>query len=519
MINYILNSRLILVFILPLTLGLLSVFSFQPFNFTLINFFIIPILFLIISNVNRRSKSKYRKKPYLNNLFLIGYLFGIGFFATGTYWISYSLTFDENLSTLIPFSLVLIPLSLGLFFGLASLISGPFIRSNYSSFFLFCFAYSLVDYIRGNILSGFPWNLWSYSLSWATEIIQILNNIGLYAFNSIAIVVFCSPVILFFQSKYKYFFFSIIIFTFFSFYIYGSYKINSDQKKLKNIKETINVKIISPSFNMRYIENDDEIEETIEKIIRYSDPNLNKKTIFIWPEGIFAGVYFEDLKKFSSLFNKNFSKNHLIVFGINTEDNSSNDFFNSLLVTNRNLEVIYKYDKKKLVPFGEFIPFGRNLEKFGLKKITQGYGSFSKGGDQKNFIYDNLNLLPLICYEIIFPELLQTSESETNMIINISEDAWFGSSIGPYQHFSKAIFRAIENNTFVARSANKGVSAFINNNGLIIKRLEPDEVGNIELNVPLINNKLENKNDLIFFILLFTYLIIFLIFREKTNAK
>ena len=105
MLNYVLNSRAILIFILPLALGLLTVFSFQPFNFTIINFVVLPILFLIISNVNKRSKSRYRKKPYLKNFFYIGYFFGIGFFLSGVYWISYSLTFDESLKVIIPFQI------------------------------------------------------------------------------------------------------------------------------------------------------------------------------------------------------------------------------------------------------------------------------------------------------------------------------------------------------------------------------------------------------------------------------
>ena len=515
MLNQILNSRTILVFIIPFFLGLLSVLSFQPFNITLINFLIIPIFFLILSNINKRSKNKYRKKPYLKNLFFVGYFFGIGFFLSGTYWISYSLTFDENLKILIPFSIILIPLSLGLFFGFASLFAGPFIKNNYSSFFLFCLIFSFVDYLRGNILSGFPWNLWSYSWSWLVEIIQILNPIGLYAFNSISIAFFCSPAILFFNNKYKYFVFSIFLLIFFSFYIFGSYKINNDQVMAEGIKKTAYVKVISPNFDMRYINSDKEIKETIKRIVRYSDPNPNKETIFIWPEGIFAGIYFEDLKKFSNIFNKNFSKKHLLIFGINTQDNSSDEFYNSFIASNNNLEVLYKYDKKKLVPFGEFIPFNDLSQKFGLKKITQGSGSFSKGNKQKNFLFDDLNILPLICYEIIFPKLTQFSDKKTNMIVNISEDAWFGNSIGPHQHFTKAIFRSIENNTYLARSANKGISAFINNNGQTIKRLEPHETGNIELDVPLINNNFKNKNDLIFFVLLFTYLFIFLIFKNK----
>ena len=136
---------------------------------------------------------------------------------------------------------------------------------------------------------------------------------------------------------------------------------------------------------------------------------------------------------------------------------------------------------------------------------------------QDNLIIGNLNILPLICYEIIFTELSQKSSIETNLIVNISEDAWFGSSIGPHQHFAKAIYRAIESNTFLVRSANRGISAFINNRGKVIRRLEPNETGNIELNIPLITYKLKNRNDLIFFILLFTYIIIFFYIKKKTK--
>ena len=510
------QNRFFMIFTLPFFLGLTSVFCFQPFNITILSFFIISSLFLLLTYVQKRSRSKYRKKPYRGNFFFIGYLFGIGFFISTAYWISYSLTFDENLRFLIPFSIILIPLCLGLFFGLATFFSGPFLKNDYSSFFLFCLTFSFIEFLRGNILSGFPWNLWSYTWSWSSEIIQILNPIGLYAFNSISIAFFCAPALLFFKSKYKYFIFSIFLTIFFSFYIYGSYKINKEQDLVYTPENSINVKVVSPNFDMRYISSDAEIKQAIQKLVRYSDPNLKKKTVFIWPEGVFAGVYLEDLKKFSNFFNSNFSKNHLIIFGINTEDKLKKSYFNSFVIVNNNLDILYKYDKRKLVPFGEFLPLDYIFAKFGLKKITHGYGSFSEGsGKQENFKFNNLNLFPLICYEIIFPWLTQQSDKNTNMIVNISEDAWFGDSVGPYQHFAKAIFRSIENNTYLVRSANKGVSAFISNNGIVLKRLGPNEVGNIELDVPLINNNFKNKNDLIFFILLFTYTIIFLVFRNK----
>ena len=214
---------------------------------------------------------------------------------------------------------------------------------------------------------------------------------------------------------------------------------------------------------------------------------------------------------------QNFSDKHLILLGINTfiDNQIENKTFNSLIIINNKFEVLYKYNKNKLVPFGEFLPFENILNKIGLKKITEGQGSFSKGLKSNIFILDNLKLLPLICYEIIFPELSH-NQKQKNLIINISEDAWFGETIGPSQHLAKAIFRSIESNTFVIRSANRGFSVFIDNKGIIKKILRPNETGVIELNVPLINNaQMKYKIDLIFFVLLFTCIFIFLIFKKN----
>ena len=116
MILNLINSRFFLVFLFPFILGALTVFSFQPFNYSYINFFIIPALFLVTTYVKKKSKNTYRKKPYLLNLFLIGYLFGVGFFLIGTSWISQALTFDENFNFLISFSFIGLPLFLGIFF-------------------------------------------------------------------------------------------------------------------------------------------------------------------------------------------------------------------------------------------------------------------------------------------------------------------------------------------------------------------------------------------------------------------
>tara|TARA_B100000214_G_scaffold339904_1_gene286021 strand:+ start:96 stop:677 length:582 start_codon:yes stop_codon:yes gene_type:complete len=193
-----------------------------------------------------------------------------------------------------------------------------------------------------------------------------------------------------------------------------------------------------------------------------------------------------------------------------------------MLLVDKNLNYISKYDKRKLVPFGEFLPFEDIFKSFGLKKISFGYNSFSKGNnkpvvDLKSYPM-NINFLSLICYEIIFPNYVNKF-SNFNFIINISEDAWFGESIGPHQHFAKAILRSIESGVYTIRSANKGVSAFISSNGKILKSLQPDEIGNIELRIPIQNksNK-QSKKDLIFLLLLITYIFtIFVLLKIKNK--
>ena len=375
------------------------------------------------------------------------------------------------------------------------------------------------DYLRSKVLTGFPWNLWAYSTNWMVEFIQISNIIGLNAFNLIVITIFTSPIIIFYKYNLikKIFSVSLIALSILTLFIYGNYEINKNKTLLANVEKKIFVKVISPNFDLKYNLDENDIKQRFKQLIRYSEPDKNKKTLFIWPEGVFSGYSFNEISIFKKLISSNFSQNHLIIFGVNTLDQKNGKFYNSMLAVNSDFQIIQSYNKRKLVPFGEFLPLENFLNKFGLKKITEGHGSFLRGNKNKNLLIDDLNILPLICYEVIFTEFVQYSDNATNLIINISEDGWFGDTIGPDQHFSKSIMRAVEGNTFFLRSANKGVSAIIDNKGNIVKQLNRNEAGNIEFEVPLIkSNKI--KNDLIFFVLLITYLCIFLI-NTKKNAK
>jgi len=505
-----LNNRLFILYIVPIVIGLLTVFSFQPFNFIIVNFLVLPIFFYVTVYINKKSKTTFRKKVYRKNLFIFGSLFGFSFYLSGISWITNSLTFDESFKILIPFALILIPFFLSLFVGLAILFIGPFLSYNFLSILIFSAGLGLSDFIRAKLFTGFPWNLWAYSLSSSVEIIQILNLVGLFAFNLIVITIFTLPAILFFNiSLIKKFFFLIFTIILISgLFIYGNFEINKNKNYLKLIDKKINIKIVSPNFKLEYGLNLQDIDRKLKRLIKYSEPNNKQKTLFIWPEGSFSGYSYNEILIFKDLFSSNFTKEHHIIFGINKLDKNTGLFYNSLILVNNELKIIQQYNKQNLVPFGEFVPFESFFNKFGLKKITEGQGSFQKGIRQKNIILDELNILPLICYEVIFTRFVQNASPDTNLIVNISEDGWFGDSIGPNQHYAKSIFRAIENGTFFLRSANKGISAIIDNKGKSVKQLNRNEAGNIEFKVPLIKSK-KNKNDLIFFILLITYLLIF----------
>tara|TARA_B100001564_G_scaffold349804_1_gene353408 strand:- start:402 stop:1961 length:1560 start_codon:yes stop_codon:yes gene_type:complete len=519
MIDKYLNSRVITLYIIPFVFGFLATLSFEPFKITIINFLIFPSLLYLLIYINKKSRSVYRKKPYKKNLFIFGLIFGFGFYLSGISWITNSLTFDENFKVLIPFALIIIPLFLSLFLGLTTLLIGPYLRLNFSSLLIFSASLAFSDYLRAHLFTGFPWNLWAYSTSSIIEILQIINVIGLYTYNLIIITIFTFPIIFFFKinkTKKLLSFFSILLIIF-TFYIYGNYEINKNDKLLRSNNEKIYVKIISPNFDLQYGLDLKEIEERLKKLIRYSDPDKGRKTLFIWPEGVFSGYSYEEILVFKELIFKNFSNDHLIIFGVNKIEPKSGNFYNSMIIINNHFDIIQSYNKRKLVPFGEFLPFEKLLNNLGFKKITEGHGSFLRGQDDNNLIIENLNILPLICYEVIFSNLIKRSDENTNLIINISEDGWFGKTIGPDQHFAKSIFRAIESDTFLLRSTNRGVSAIIDNKGNIIKKLNRNEAGNIDFEVPLIKTD-KIKNDLIFFILLITYLLFFLIYK-KQNAK
>ena len=492
--------------------------SLPPFNYLIINFLTFTSFFLFLI---RKSNFQKNRKFF----FLYGWLFGFGYFIINLYWISISLTFDQSLKFLIPFTIILIPAFLAIFYGIVSylfVILKP--KKITSSFLLFSLIFGVLEFIRGTILTGFPWNLIAYSFSNYLEILSITSVIGTYGFNLLCISLFTSPAIFILRDGQK----DILICIFFLitpilFYIYGSNykdKFNTADKIIYDYK----IRAIGSNISLdRFYKNIDTIS-VIEDLIKVSNLSINEKIILVWPEGILPDISQKQLKEYEWLFNGKFNKNHLLVIGINRQSNEGGSlkYYNSLSLYDHQLNLLDSYNKINLVPFGEFLPLENTLSKIGLRTVTNKFQSFSKGNKRdiieikkENF---SLKILPLICYEIIYTGRI-FDDSNFDVMINISEDGWFGKSIGPKQHFIHNIFRAIESGKYIIRSANNGIAAIINPIGIVEQRVNFGNSGYVEFNEskkiqPTVFSRFGNK---VFGLLILLYIFLIFSFNRINN--
>ena len=268
------KKKNIIDFSLLLALGALSSLSLPPINFFLINFFTFSIFFIFLF---KKLDIQFNKKIF----FFYGWLFGFGYFSSNLYWVTISLTFDQGLNFLIPIALLLIPAFLALFYGVVALIFYLFnFKDVISSFFLFSLLFGLTEYIRGNILTGFPWNLIVYSFSENINFISFLSIIGTYSLNLLAISFFTAPAVYILKKSKKEILVSIILLLFpILFFAYGiSYKNFFLSKEPSKIPYTI--RVLSSNISLDRFYEKTETEIVMNELIKLSAPNLDKKIFF-----------------------------------------------------------------------------------------------------------------------------------------------------------------------------------------------------------------------------------------------
>ncbi len=374
------------------------------------------------------------------------------------------------------------------------------------SLFKLAICLSLAEILRSHLFTGFPWVLLGLAFI-DTPISQVLSIFGPYWLTSI-IIILCFIIL---TGKTG---ILISITGFFLLNIYGLYRDNNEVDDVINKQ----IRIIQPNILQKNKWKKDLEEVNFSKLIKLSNKNSKNVDILIWPETSLP-FFLEYKKNFKKIILNNISKP--IILGARRYDKNSNKLYNSAYYLNENGKVEQIYDKKHLVPFGEFVPFNNFLNIFVETGIdNNGITGFSVGTKTNEIIIDNsIKISLFICYESIFSNEIDVNTVNSDFIVHLTNDAWFGSYSGPQQHIVQIRARAIEQGLPVLRSANTGISALIDPYGKILKKIPLNIEGYLDVKIPkkidkTLYSKFGSKNWNLLLICLFA-LFYFLCFKKN----
>jgi apolipoprotein N-acyltransferase len=353
-----------------------------------------------------------------------------------------------------------------------------------SSMLGFSVMFAIAEWLRGHLFTGFPWNLPAYAWTDVLPIVQTVSLGGAYMLSLLTIFWGTATGFIFVKETPVKVRLSVILaslITLTACYVFGTARLaGADNIYDRNMT----VQLVQPSILQADKWDPDKVWNNFRILTNLSYPSDQKKevaseklvTLVVWPE---TAVSERLLKKTEArVLLQNALKAHsgdaFLVTGSFREKNGKSgnlQYANSMIVLNEQLEVIAEYDKSHLVPFGEYIPF---KELIPIKPVA-GFSGMSPGKGPVNLkLLGKYVISPVICYEIIFPGTVtpgRMRDTMSHMVVNLTNDAWYGNSSGPHQHFSMAIFRAVEEGMIVIRSANTGISGIIDPYGKIVTRI------------------------------------------------
>lgn len=462
--------------------GLLLVTIFPSFNLELIAWFsLIPLFYAI-------------QGKRLHHSFYLGSITGFITFLGLIYWVFIAVSRYGNLNYIVSaFVLLLLVSYLSLYLGAFTfLVRYIESRSGLKEVVAAPFIWVTLEYIRSFFLTGFPWENLGYSQFLFLPLIQISDITGVYGISFLIVLVNA----LLFNISYNWFikrekrFYKEAVFTFLLLIIvlaYGGwrlYDVNNKTHKASNIK----IALIQGNIDQN-IKWNPAFQDSTFKAYRDLSFKAAKSSpgLIVWPEAA-TPFYFQSDDNYQKLtFDISKETGSHLLFGspaykVNRGKINS---FNSAFLLSPSAGVLGRYDKIHLVPLGEYVPFGKYL--YFIDNIVEGVGDFSSGDRLEPLEYDSGKLGVFICYEGIFPNLVRKFVKKgANILVNITNDAWFGATSAPYQHLSMITFRAIENRVFIARAANTGISSFIEATGKIRATTEIFTKGFLLDSIPLL---------------------------------
>lgn len=441
--------------------------------------------------------------------FWLGWVFGFGYFLGGLYWLGNGpITLDMWLAA--PFAAVGLPLCLSFFPAFVSLITFQSAKTPLARAFAFAAIWSIFEWLRGHILTGFPWNLLGYT--WDTSLLQVTSLIGIYGLSALTVLSACI-----FTSRHKGWIASVLV-GMVVLWIWGDYRVTQGEGLVKAEVPDVNLRIVQASIPQRMKWLAGHFQENLERYIALSHlPAEKPLTAVIWPEASVTTLV-EESPPLLKILSEAAPPGGLVLFGAPRE--TEGKLRTSMMALDHQGNRVGVYDKSHLVPFGEYMPF-RSILSF--KKLTYGDRDYTPGPGIQTISLPGLpRVSPLICYEAIFPHEVVDGNNRPQWMLNLTNDAWYGQTPGPYQHLQIVRVRAIEEGMPLVRSANNGISAVIDSFGRILYRLELNEIGFIDFALPKPLSYVtlyQRWGDLLFAGILFVLIALAVVYRPYQKTK
>jgi apolipoprotein N-acyltransferase len=476
---------------IALVAGAVSALAMAPFNAWPVLFLTFPVMVWLIDGA---GAGRLRGVPAAA---MTGWWFGLGYFVPGLYWIGYAFLVDApTFAWLMPFAVLGLPAYLALFTALGFGLARTFWTKDASRVIALAVSLTAAEWLRGHVLTGFPWNAFGYALTEPLALAQTASLIGLWGLTFLSVAIFASPAVLIDGSsrgRKPWIAPAMALSLLLAMSVYGAVRLRlHPTASVANVKLRIMQPNLQQDVKFNYAAKPDVMQRYLTLSDRASGPQstgVRDTSILIWPESAFPFFLTREADAMAQIAGLLPEGTVLITGSVRAPDLPPGArvtrAYNSIYVIDHDGSVLSVYDKLHLVPFGEYLPFQDLVEKLGFVQLTKVQGGFIPGLKRRAMEIPHApRALPLICYEAIFPGNVAARDDRPGWIVNLTNDGWFGISTGPYQHLQQARLRAIEEGLPLVRAANTGISAVIDPMGRIVARLGLGVEGVLDSSLP-----------------------------------
>lgn len=469
--------------------GGVSALSTPPFGLWPVLFLTFPVLVFLLDGTPRLGWRAVRTAA------AIGWWFGFGYFLASLWWIGNAFLVEADVfAWLLPFAVVLLPAGLALFMALGLVLARLLWSPGPARICALAAGLTGSEWLRGHVLTGFPWNSFGYALAEPLALAQSAALVGLWGLTLAATLLFSVPALLADGSatmRKRILWPGVSLVLLLGAYVWGAQRLTQDIGTVPGVRLRIMQPALPQDRKFAYGERhrivDDYLALSAQPSAVYPR-GLADVSLLVWPESAFPFIY-EREPWARERIAATLPDNVTLVTGAARygppPPGQTSYFFNSIRVIDGDGAVRQSTDKVHLVPFGEYLPFQKTLESLGLEQITRQRGGFASGTRLVPLeIPGAPRAAPLVCYEAVFPHAVVPEGERPGFLLNLTNDAWFGETPGPYQHFLQARLRAIEEGLPLVRAANTGISAVIDPLGRMVAVLPLGEKGNLDADLP-----------------------------------